>query len=474
MSLGGILILVLLVISLFVFIYLIVITARSWGVLHTVLLCFLFIECWTFLFFSARALDKRLAMLKDYSTTAKNVAQLKKEVQQLTWGGDNISEDQEAYVPLSGTVRRLAADRGRVWRNVTKLNVEGESIRLELTPPVAAAGGEDLGGAAPAAAAPGEMATIPMNMVVYAFSQTANEQNQSVPKIYLGAYKVVESSPGNALVTPITPLEPQQRTARDQEGTWALYELVPQDSHVAFLAAGAKPDENKAFGDMDEPALQALLAGVPEARRPAVLASYMRDGQAAQETDDPNSVWVLAEVVKPFKQQVDDAAGNAKTGTYFDSQGRSIDMRLMSGAEDKSVTLPEGKQLLLPQKEAATHIQGGFLKLIRRVYIRPLNSYEKGMAYLRIRRAEVQRLVDVVARESQQLQQANDLGQATKQSYIALQQKLAADRDQYQKEVEVVGNELNAVTTNYQTMRKQMLQYWQAIHAAHDSMVKGL
>ncbi len=48
MSLGGILILVLLVVSLFVFIYLIVITSKSWGILQTILLCFLFIECWVF------------------------------------------------------------------------------------------------------------------------------------------------------------------------------------------------------------------------------------------------------------------------------------------------------------------------------------------------------------------------------------------------------------------------------------------
>ncbi len=62
MSLGGILVLVLLIVSLFIFIYMMVITAKSWGALHTTMLFFIFFESWIFLLFAGRALDKRVTL----------------------------------------------------------------------------------------------------------------------------------------------------------------------------------------------------------------------------------------------------------------------------------------------------------------------------------------------------------------------------------------------------------------------------
>ncbi len=56
----------------------------------------------------------------------------------------------------------------------------------------------------------------------------------------------------------------------------------------------------------------------------------------------------------------------------------------MLGGDQKEVTLAQGKQLLLPQgQEVADLIQKGDLKLIRNVYVRPLNAYEKGIVRLK-------------------------------------------------------------------------------------------
>ncbi len=60
MTLGGIVILLLLVVSLIIFIYVLVLSARGWGALHVVLLVFLFIECWIFMIFSAGVLYRRV------------------------------------------------------------------------------------------------------------------------------------------------------------------------------------------------------------------------------------------------------------------------------------------------------------------------------------------------------------------------------------------------------------------------------
>ena len=511
MSLGGILVLVLMIVSLFVFIYLMVITAKSWGALHTTMLCFIFIESWVFLIFAGRALDKRVTMLKDYSTTKANVEKLKSEVQKLTWGGENIAEAQEAFMPLSGQARRLAADRGRVWRNVSKMGVEGNKVRLELVPPAPAGGIEDPAAAAAAPAA--AVDTIPQNMIVYAFTQgTPNTgaapatpapaeaaspadasatdpapadpaplpetpagdaaAGMSVPLVYLGEFRVTESTPGNVVVEPVTPLEPNQVKALNDESILALYETLPQDSHDAFLTKGAAPNDQSVFGAVDETTLKSLFASLPAGRREAVIANYMRDGGVSTDNDSKLNVYQLVEVVNPIKKDVDGGKVNLAEQGYFDPAGRTIDSRLMLGGDQKEVTLNPGKQLLLPQgPEVADLLQKGDLKLIRNVYVRPLNSYEKGLVRLKAHRAEVNRLLDMSNREADLLQRANESALATRENYIKLQGQITADIEKFQQEIGVLNKEIAAINSQYQSTRKQMVDYWNAIHKAHDALV---
>lgn len=518
MSLGGILVIVLMIISLFVFIYLMVITAKSWGSLHTTLLCFIFIESWIFLVFAGRALDKRVTLLKEYSTTKANVEKLTDEVRKLTFGGDNISEAQEAFLPLTGEARRLAADRGRVWRNVVKVAVEGNKVRLELVAPApAAAGLEDpaaAGGAAPAAAAAD---TIPQNMIVYAFTQGAPSaaapaapaateaaspadaaatdpanpdpaqtpaepapiaadapagDAMTVPLVYLGEFLVSESTPGAVVVEPVTPLEPNQVQALNDESVLALYETLPQDSHDAFLVKGSTPSDQSVFGMVDEAKLNTLFANVPADRRANLIMNYMRDGGATTDNDAKLNVYQLVEIVNPIKKDVDGGKAALAEQGYFDPAGRTIDSRLMLGGDQKEVTLAPGKQLLLPQgPEVADLLQKGDLKLIRTVYVRPLNAYEKGIVRLKAHRAEIARLLNMSNREAELLQRANESALVVRENYNKLQTQLTADIEKYKVEMGILDKEIVAITQQVQSTSKEMLEYWNAVHAAHDALV---
>jgi hypothetical protein len=479
MSLGGILILVVMVISLFVFIYLVVKTARGWGILHTLMLCLLFIECWTFLFFAANVLDRRLTSLREFTQTRNSLEKLQKDNHRAIWGGDNIAEQQEALVPLAGEVRRLTADRGRVWRGASKMNIEGEQIRLELaaaTPEVPAV--EDLAAAEPAPAAapaPGEVPQIPLDMVVYGFSQSVDAENRPFPQFYLGEFKVVESEAGQVLLRPTTPLEPNQIKAVNEESTWSLYEMLPQDSHETFAVENSEPSPEAVFGQMDEAKITELLSGIPETdgRREKVLNEYLRDGQPAQESDPPRSVWYQVEVVKPFDLDVDsDEQANATIGGYFDASGRTVDVRIKRG-EEKKVTLPEGTQFLLPQGRAEDSINRGEVKLIQRVFVRPLNSYETGFEHLRIRRDEVARAIDVTKRDTAVLQEADQLGVAMTSARQVEAQKLTADRDQYRHELSILDNEIKSITDKLEQTRNHLIELYKSLHATHDSMVKS-
>ncbi len=274
------------------------------------------------------------------------------------------------------------------------------------------------------------------------------------------------------MVEPVTPLERNQVQALNDASILSLYETLPQDSHDAFLAKGSTPSDQSLFGLVDEAKLKALFANVPAGRREALITNYMRDGGASTDNDAKLNVYQLVEVVNPIKKDVDAGKASLTEQGYFDAAGRTIDSRLMLGGDQKEVTLAPGKQLLLPQgDEVAALIQKGDLKLIRNVYVRPLNAYEKGIVSLKAHRAEVTRLLDMSAREADLLQRANESALATRENYNKLQAQLAADIEKYKFELSILDKEVAAISDQVQATRKEMIDYWNAIHAAHDALV---
>jgi hypothetical protein len=169
---------------------------------------------------------------------------------------------------------------------------------LELSSAEAAVA-EDLA-ADPAAGQPTDSTisseSLPVDLVVYAFSEEFNEQGRPIPTFYLGEHKVAASQDGSVTLEPTLPLsEAQQAFINSGAATsWTLYELMPIDSHTAFAAPGSQPTDEEIFGRMDEETIRALLANVPaeEGRQEQLIASYMRDGQQARNDDPSDRVWV--------------------------------------------------------------------------------------------------------------------------------------------------------------------------------------
>ena len=287
MTLGGIVILLLLVASLIIFIYLIVISARGWGALHTVMLSFLFIECWVFMIFSAGVLHRRVGWLKQWDSLTIKAEKSEATAERLNWGENIAPDEPDSIILAKGALRRLTADRGRVWRRLELASSDGGVFKLDIKAPAPA---QDLSAdpsAAPAAAAATAVdaaTTLPINLVVHAFAEEGNEQNQALPAFYLGEFKVTASQAGQVTLSPTLTLEANQleMVKSGGAGTWALYELLPLDSHTAFAAPGSKATEDEIFGHMDEEKVTALLQRIPEDRRKKVLEDYLRDGQKAK------------------------------------------------------------------------------------------------------------------------------------------------------------------------------------------------
>ncbi len=482
MGLGGILILLLLLVSLIVFIYTLVVTARGWGVLHTILLSFLFVECWVFIVFSAGVHYRRVRATELAHKNRIAAEQAMAQTQTLLYGDYGVSPDAlDAVIPVQGRLRRLTADRGRVWRGLNLLQSSPGAYQLEMSvndrrpsadPDVLAE--EPAAGVAAAKQPTSE--SLPVNTVVYGFSEQMDANGRPIPEYYLGEFSVKQSQAGQVTLQPTSELytDQQQRISSGAAASWTLYELLPLDSHKTFAAPGSQSTEEETEGRMDEETIRALFANVPDedGRREKLIDSYLRDGKRASDSDPPETVWVQVNVLKEFEIDVDSKENaNATERGYFDALGRSIDSRLKVGESGTVKLTPEmrGKLIVLNQEKAAELIASGTVELVQRVYLRPLNDYEEAFISHVVRDHEVTENIALTKRDTEEIRKANQLGQEMISFRQVENQGLQSDLANFQREVVVLNTAVAEATQEYAAFRaliQQLAQQVQANHAA--------
>jgi hypothetical protein len=471
MGLGGILILLLLIVSLIVFIYIIVMTARGWGVLHTILLCTLFIECWVFMVFSAGVQYRRVRYTREAAQAQKQAEEAEARTQQLLYGGFDLSEGRlEAVVPVKGMLRRLTADRGRVWRGLNFIQENNGEFLLEMSAKAAAIDPLNEDPAAAAAAAPPTSESLPANLVVYGFAQEQGEDGYPKPVFYLGEFVVSQSQAGQVTLKPTLPLRDfqQQRIVDNEASTWMLYELLPIDSHTAFAAEGSTESNEAIFGRMDPEVIATLFADVPESLRAEIIDSYVRDGLPATPNDEPNTIWVQVNMLKNHTVEVDSSDdANATVSGYFDSIGRSVDARLKRD-EGTSVELTPNMQsnlIILKEPAALELIAAGKAELVQRFYVRPLNDYEEAFNRNIVREHELGERITLVKRESTEIEKANTLGNEMISFRQVENQKLSSDLGNFNKELAVLKQAADTATQELTDLKDRMSVLYRNIQA---------
>lgn len=493
MGLGGILILLLLLVSLIVFIYVLVVSARGWGWLHSILLSFLFIECWVLIVFSAGVHYRRVNATQE---AAKNRAEAEKALeltQTLLWGTFNTAntpEDVDAVVPAQGMLRRLTADRGRVWRQLNLLQSAGGTYQLEF-PVLDTDPGDDLvdGAVDPLGedpAAPGQPApvaqsseSLPTNTVVYAFAEEIDEEaGRHIPNYYLGEYVVKESQGGQVTLQPTMQLFPaqQQRIDGGAATSWTLYELLPLDSHDVFVMPGSKPSEDEIFGTMDEETIRAMFADVPTENnlQQELIESYLRDGKRAEEGDAVDEVWVQVNVLKEYTLDVDSKEiANATARGFFDASGRSIDLRLKRGEEGVVTLTPDmkGERIILKEEVATPLINSGVLELVQRVYVRPLVDFEEAFSHQMLREHEVMQGIELARRDQRELEKANQLAQEMIAFRQVESQEISSDLGNYQREAKILQDAVARATSEFSSLREEIQQLYQQVQSHHAALI---
>ena len=234
--------------------------------------------------------------------------------------------------------------------------------------------------------------------------------------MYLGEFKVTNSVANSVTITPTVPLEQDQQTAitSGRSTTWSLYEMLPLDGHMPFIAEGSQPDNDNFLGRVDEELISAILKPAPAGAneefvntRNQTIANYLRDGQRGT-PEEPEAKWIRVKLTKKYTIDVDspDKRG-ALEGGFFDNNGRSVDSRLQR-ADGGSIDFAVGEELIVTEDAATQMKTEGVIDSVEgdTYYVRPLNDYRFVLRRIRLEITELEARIAELQYEEKVLQSA--------------------------------------------------------------------
>ncbi len=418
-----------------------------------------------FLFPTAGTLKSRSAWHKVKEDLEVQLSRLQEEQKSLKYG-DAVSG--EGALDLQQAMHRFSLEAGRRWQNLraaagasaTSVTLVRAAPQTELPDGMVT---EQPAADAPAADAPAADAgpMIPEGLVVYAFAETQPEGlSFRIPTFYLGEFRVQSSTPTQVVLSAVGPLEGPQRQAitSGQAQNWSLYELLPLDSHDAFIAVGSEPSDDLFFGRVDEELVRKLLG---QGVREETIAQYLRDGSRAMPDDRPASRWIKVEFTQNHAIVVDSPEQRgALDGSFFDGSGQAVDSRLQRGGEEGdgegSVQFRAGDQVTFKEEAANDLIDQGVAKLVDTFYFRPLNDYQFILRRIRLRIGEL-----AVRKESLEFEQ-----QVLEQAIAATVQMLASNQDaklKLEQDLAQMQTERAAITSYNATVKENLAQTRQSL-----------
>ncbi|MDZ4849309.1 MAG: hypothetical protein SGI77_08440 [Pirellulaceae bacterium] len=485
MELTGILFLVVVLLCFTLFIFALVKAFSGWGVLYTIVLVFTFLSCLTFLFAAAGVASRRIAWVRVHDQLKQQVDKLEEEAKRLKYGDIyRPTADLDSLVPIANEVSRLTVERGRTWRGATLTKFEVDSVRLTMAAKLADAPPP---GGVQAPPTPEVNGDLPVEHLVYAYSEDAGEDGKVLPKTYLGEYVVAESQGGSAVLRPVVELLPTQITAAKNSTSWTIFEMLPLDSHVAFAEPNSKRTNENEFGRMDAKVIAELLniqvdllerdisqLNPDEATQAKLLRSYVEDGSRARENELPGNIWNRIEFLKDHTDKSVDSEEKriATDGGYFDSSGRTVDARLRRPEKQGEIAFKKGQQVLFIKSYADQLIEQGIAKLIEPIFVRPINDYSIAFNEARTQATRALQDAETLKRQIEQVQATIDVAQEQVVFRRNEEVQLTKDRTQYDKELVVITSETERLTQAVQDTKSELSRLYRASQEHYDRMVR--
>lgn len=434
----------------------------------------------TFLFPTAGVLKSRAA---SHQVLVKLEAQAEKVVAEqrlLKYGDPTDPSAGEGLLLTSQKLSKLGIEAGRRWRNLRLVGADNN--QFTLVQPSANEGVEGVPAADDAAAAEVDpRPLIPVDLVVYGFAETPNQQLQLlIPTFFIGEFRVTASTANQITLAPTGPLEPAQQAAINsgQAKSWSVYELLPLDGHSPFIAEGSVPSDDNYLGRIDEELVKRLLGNKAS---PDTINDYLRDGTRATQDDAPLARWTKIEFLKNHAIEVDSPEQRgALEGGFFDSTGRSVDGRLQRG-EDGQVRFKKGDQILIKEDASDQLIDEGIAKLVDRYYLRPLNDYRFILRHIRLRLAELENRREEATFAKVTLEEAIEKSNGMLVANQDVKVKLEQDLKQFRIEKEAIADYRGGVQAKVEQLRQDMarlhrenLALEQRLEAIHRSVESGV
>lgn len=456
-SLMKIVLLVLLFAYVIAFFWVIWKSAIGWRWYHLLLASLAFLLTIPLLPMTAGVLKSRAAWTKLQADLQEQLARGEQEQERLKHGDPNNVSGGPGLLALQADLRSLSSEVGRVYRDLQVRDRGPNGIVLAPAPAAPEGIPEGMPGEDEQAAA----ATLPPiaeGAVLHGFAeqpwQGESQESESqeaaftVPTFYMGEYRVTQSTPEAVTIVPNGQLEPKQQQAINQVNRWSLYELLPLDSHEAFIAEGSQSDEDAIFGRVDEALVNRLLGD------PVILEetrdAYLRDGTRAQPDDPPATRWVKIQFKKSVTVPVDSQEQrSAADGGFFDSLGQAVDSRLQREDGDE-VQFAEGDQLIVKQEATSVLIElGAEFDELAYYFVRPLNSYRLVLRRLRQQIDYLNGQADELQRQKEVIERAVAL--TTEMQTKGQQRKLNLEKDAAQ-----VDRELTALRAYSEQLEQQL------------------
>jgi hypothetical protein len=351
------------------FIVLLVLSAKSWRVLHILAMLFVFSCAATFGVFFAMTTKAYTAWQEIDVKNEKQAEKAKAEMKALLYGEEGAEFAPDSLVALKGELAREIIGRGRVWRNATA-TLQGGNLVAQIPPSPDAEGG----------LAPPTVIDPESPMFVFlegAITSVANPDMDGimVPVTYLGEF-VVESATQTQVVLRPTLVFYDPAAVGNQQLTVVLYEKMPGDSHDVLIQAETASDDPlltrqilqrevfqlpDAMFDRNDPNFDLTVATKAE----RLLDRYQFDGKTLGEIDaiieqlpnrfntdfvetiEPDEEWLEVEFTAPHTEEVDapnsgdDATDVRRTAVqrgFYDNKGLAIsaDLRLGGPVEFKA------------------------------------------------------------------------------------------------------------------------------------------
>lgn len=474
---------------LILFIVVTILSASTWRGWHIAAACLTFLSALALVVVASMSQKTHATWKSEYDTLEKELREERELAVKLEIGDPMLAEPEESPVnELQQRLSRLLLDRGRVWRRCVAPNPpENGRIAISTIPL-----GPDGTPGDPNAAQENGMTT---GTILYGFRETqvpvSEDRAAFVPIAYLGEYRVVDAQPTRVTLTPTLPLDGQQRRLfNDTSASWALYEMMPIDSHRIFSredTVGRPLDntmEQPVFGEMDEERIRKIFATVTGSAPDAPVVNelvdpYLKDGYAASDQDvnlHPTNIWQKLEFEKEHSVQVD--SPNPDMGvdsTFFDPGGYALSSHLRrEGDEEASFRVndiglfPYGHNT--NRQWVDNLVAEGMCQKIGPVYVRSLRDYEEG--FHDIQRRFVQGKLEIAKsnRNIESLKSAISAAQKQIAYRQGEQDKLKEDQGGFERDSKKMAQFLDTLNDQKETLRDELSE----LHRTNAALSKQL